>query len=57
MDVDVLEFLPDEKKFKIRLCHNGEIKKVIRLSLIFNIEDPEKFQIRLNVAKILMEKA
>ena len=43
MEAEVLDYLPDEKKFCIKLLYNDEIKKVNRLSLIFNIEDPIKY--------------
>jgi hypothetical protein len=57
VDVEVLEYCADVHRFLIRYLHNNETKKVIRLNLIFNSEDINQFNTRLNVAKNIMAKA
>ncbi len=44
----------DEKRgrFRVKTVSNGQIKEVIRLSLLFRDEDEEKFKERVEIAKM-----
>ena len=49
--VQVLEFIEEIQKFKVKLMSNGGEKYVNRLSLRFKIEDPVRFQERVEITK------
>jgi hypothetical protein len=44
---EIVEYLEEEKKFLIRWRHDGTLKKVTRLNLMFAIEQEDKFEHRL----------
>jgi len=50
-DVKVLEYDPKRNKFLVQVLNQPTLKYVGRLSLQFNDEDPQKFKLRLDLAK------
>lgn len=51
--VEVLSFDQEKKKYYVKVLENSQRKYVGRLSLLFNEEDPEAFQRRLDLCKDL----
>jgi hypothetical protein len=51
--VEVLEYFPTSDKFRVRVLSNGVEKVIGKLSLLFNNEDKQGYQKRLNLAKNL----
>lgn len=50
--VQILGYDEKERKFKVRVLHNGQEKTVTRLSLLFYAEDPELFRERVEMCKM-----
>ena len=51
--VEVMDYDSEKKKFLVKVLENSQKKYVGRLSLMFNDEDPEEFQARLDLCKDL----
>lgn len=50
-DVEVLGYDKATEKFEVRVLKNNKIKLIGRLSLLFNFEDPVKFEQRVELCK------
>lgn len=55
--MEVLEYFPTSDKFRVRVLSNGVEKVIGKLSLLFNNEDKQGYQKRLNLAKNLQMNA
>ena len=53
----MLDYDEKEEKFLVKVVATGMQKWVIRLSLLFNHEDPAKHAARINLAKSRMRTA
>lgn len=51
--VEVLDYVTDQKKYKVKVLSTGQVKLVTRLSLLFFDEDPNLFRKRVNNCKEL----
>jgi hypothetical protein len=56
-DVEVLDFNPSSNRFKVRVCSSGLEKEIVKLSILFNCENKERFFQRLFMAKNLQLNA
>ena len=50
--MEVLGYNEIEDKYRVKVWESGIVKEVVRLSLIFNAEDKDLFNERVEIAKL-----